>query len=581
MILEAIPDRLTDYLRGEARQFVILTRHFFNRFFINDIVAFEEQMKEKTIAAIALLGGLCGYVANTIFFKYASELFGADISQSWLEKCYFLFFGMLLMGFFTVLEWDVIFPDRRDYMNLASLPVKIRTIFVSKFVSLSSFTILFTLGINSFAVFAVLFYLPKWYSKSVLFLLLFGVVHMAVSFAANFFMFFAFIFLQGLLMTALGPGLFRRLSLLVRFALLTVFVFLLIVAVTESVVIFRIFDTLPALKEKNAALLYAFPPMWFAGLYETLLGNSDPIFHRLALIAAASLAIPVLGFFAAASLSYRRHIRRAWEEKRKSAVTQKIKNSLSTVFNAVAFRNPTQRAVFSFFGKTMLRSQIHKVRFISYLAVAMALSLILMATKFVRGAPLVVTNRTLLSIPLVFSFFLVAGIRSVSSVPAAAEARWIFRLVEFSERKHVFIGFKKAVFFGLLGPLALAVFIISYLLWGWKNAGLHSFFVLTVSTLLLQAVFFRYPKIPFACSYLPGKGRVHLFWLAYFIAFYLYVSILCVIEKELFLAPRNWISFYTVMLILLAGFKIYNDFIFSRKTPFVYDDEPEPVMVTM
>ena len=53
MILEAIPDRLTDYLRGEARQFVILTRHFFNRFFINDIVAFEEQMKEKTIAAIA------------------------------------------------------------------------------------------------------------------------------------------------------------------------------------------------------------------------------------------------------------------------------------------------------------------------------------------------------------------------------------------------------------------------------------------------------------------------------------------------------------------------------------------------
>ena len=130
-------------------------------------------------------------------------------------------------------------------------------------------------------------------------------------------------------------------------------------------------------------------------------------------------------------------------------------------------------------------------------------------------------------------------------------------------------------------PLALALFFISYWLWGWKSAGLHSLYVLAVSALWLQVVFFKFPKIPFACSYLPGKAKLQVLWLSYFTSFYLYVWLLSVIEKALFLAPQDFPWFFGLIAIFLAGFKFYNDHIFSHKTVIVYDDEPEPVMVTM
>ncbi len=55
---------------------------------------------------------------------------------------------MILMGFITVLEWDALFPDRRDYLILAPLPVRLPTLFTAKITALFLFLLVFTLALN-------------------------------------------------------------------------------------------------------------------------------------------------------------------------------------------------------------------------------------------------------------------------------------------------------------------------------------------------------------------------------------------------------------------------------------------------
>src|SRR5262249_9110149 len=53
---------------------------------------------------------------------------------------------MLAVGLFSVLSWDSTFPDRRDVLVLAPLPVRLRTLFLAKIAALAgalSLTVLF------------------------------------------------------------------------------------------------------------------------------------------------------------------------------------------------------------------------------------------------------------------------------------------------------------------------------------------------------------------------------------------------------------------------------------------------------
>ena len=565
-------------LRNGYDQFSILTRHFFHRFFQNDIVDFEDQMKEKVIGGMAFLGILGVQVANAILFKYQ---FFDEEGPSWVDKCYFLWVFMLLLGFITFVEWDVIFPDRRDYLNIIPLPVRVRTFFLAKSASFFLFIGIYSLAAHSLASFSFGYFLTRFRSGSPLFILRYMVAHLVAGSAANIFLFFLCVFVQGLLMSLLSYGLYKRISLVIRFALLTSIVFLLIVSLTASVSIPQSFSNFPAMKDTQARFLYAFPPMWFTGLYEYLLGNREPFFVTLSGYALGALLASVLGFFAVASISYTRHLKKSLEVRRGRFNLRKVKDLFSGIFDAIFLRNPTQRAVFHFFGQTLARSTLHKMRLFNYLAVSSALALIMLSTTQLLPSHLTTSNRTLFAIPLTLSFFILLGLRSLSNVPASLEANWVFQITERTPRRHYFAGLKKAVFFEALVPLFVLVFVFYYYLWGSKPALLHCLYGLAASVLLMEALFLRYPKVPFTCTFVPGKAKVHVYWLPYVIGFVVYASFLSSLERFLFAYPRYFLNYFVACGILFAASELYQNLYFYRRQPIVYHEEPEPVMISL
>jgi len=321
--------------------------------------------------------------------------------------------------------------------------------------------------------------------------------------------------------------------------------------------------------------------MWFTGLYEYLLGNPDAFFATLSRFALGAVLVSVLAFFGVATTSYARHLKKSLEVRRGRIKLQKVKDVLSRVFDAVALRNPTQRAVFHFFGQTLSRSTLHKMRLFNYLAVSSALALIMLGTTQLLRSRMTTSNRTLLAIPLILSFFLLLGIRSLANVPACLEANWVFQITERTPRRHYFAGLKKAVFFEALVPLFVLVFVFYYYLWGWKPALLHGFYGLAASVLLMEVLFLHYPKVPFTCTFVPGKAKVHVYWLPYVIGFLIYASFLSSLERFLFAYPRYFLNYFVICGVLFVASRLYQNFYFYSRQPIVYHEEPEPVMISL
>ena len=565
--------------RSKFRPYPVLVRHFFQRLFQNDFVAFEDQMKEKTISILAIIAILSAHVANSILMKY---MHGADEGTSWLEKCFFASFIMLILGFITVFEWDILFPDSRDFANLMVLPIRLRTIFTAKFTSLCGFVGLFAFGTNILAFLPFWFYLPKWQAEGdLLFFTRYIFVHLICLFAASFFVFFLAVFLIGILMLILPESLFRSLSLILRTLLMISFIFMMIYVVSASMAVSPPFQYLAGLKSTQSPLFYLFPPVWFTGLYETLLGNVDPQFRTASLFALISLVVVTFGFFITSALVYRKYCGNVEVKRRTNQKLLRLRHHFTRVFNSVVLHNPIQRGIFYFFGKTLRQSMVHKMRLATFVAFGFAFGLVLLVVNVNQPVFFSEPNRTLLSIPLILTFFLLKGIRSVANIPFRLDANWIFRITENKNLRFYAAGLRKGIIFFLLLPLAVLVMAFSTLLWGWAIGFLQGIFGFVMSVLLMEILFLNHNKIPFACAYLPGQAKAHILWPVYIVSFLAYVLLSVELEWLLLPKPLYFFIFFGAGFVAIMVVRIYQSRLFNEKKNLVYVEEPEPALVTL
>ena len=567
--------RLRD-LGEEFSQAGILTKHFFGRLFRNDIVDFEDQMKARLVAVLSVLAVIVGWSSYfLVFFRYE---FSPDVNTSWQDKNHVFLLVMILFGIVTLLEWEVLFPDRRDFVNLTPLPVRLRTVFAAKLTSFVAFIGLFSVAMNSFSSVAFALFLAQWRSDSVLFLVRHVLAHLASAFAACFSVFFACVFVNFLLLAVLPAGLYRRVSLLVRFALIGLFVFLLLTVLVEPGSLSGVIRSLAKLKDHGSPLLFRVPSLWFVGLYEVLLGNPDPVFAALAKRAGLAFGLSFLAFGLACALSYVRHFRKTLESAKGPRRLDRWRGGWDGLFQKLFLRTPEERAMGLFFSKTIRSSPKHRTVLVNGLAVGAALAtLSVVAAR--RGAQVLgPDNAFFLAQSLLAVFVLLASIRAVVNVPAALESNWIFRITESTDRSRYAVGLKKKILGQWLLPFAALIFLAH--LWLWKDgraAGLHAVFCLFVGGVGLEALFFRFRKIPFAGAHVPGKLRLQTRAVPYLIGFLALLSALSGLEKALLGHPARFWVFLPVFGALWA-FVWAGNTRFLKANALVFDEEPEPAM---
>lgn len=563
-------------LRTELSQLNILSRHFFGRMFRNETVDFEDQMKERLIVVLTLLAVFFAWSSELLLFKY---LIVPDANRSWQEKNYIFTLMMLVFAVVTLLEWDVLFPDRQDFSNLMPLPVRLRTMFTAKLVSFVLFIGMFSVAMTSVSSVLFAIYLAEWRAKSAAVLVRFIVSHILAGFAANFAVFFGFVLLQSFLMAAIPPGLYRKVSLLVRFVLITALVFLLFGFVVQPSMLGSSFHSLETLKNTGDPFLLRYPPLWFVGLYEVLVGTADPLFEAQARTGGLVLLLSLAAFAASSAVSYHRHVRRTLEVRKGSPAFSRIREGWRRFLSLTVFREPEERAVFGFFSDTLRSSGKHRMSLAYYLAVGAAAILIFVVSYRESFRALTPANGFLLVQPLLLVFALVAGIRVLVDRPAAPEANWVFRLTETPRTAKYLAGLKKSVLLHLILPLFVGVFALHAWLWDARTALLHAAFGLVISVLAVEAAFYHYRKVPFACTYIPGKLKLQFTAIPVLIGLLLTMMALAAIEKTILMDPGRGVAFLTVAAAALFAMRIGNKS-YYKKSSLLFEEEPQAAMVT-
>jgi hypothetical protein len=111
--------------------------------------------------------------------------------------------------------------------------------------------------------------------------------------------------------------------------------------------------------------------------------------------------------------------------------------------------------------------------------------------------------------PFVLIFAAVLGLRAALLLPAIQHAVWIFRLTESDERRHDQLAAVEHIFvlYGVVAPIVLALPAQLWVL-GIRNTVFGVPVMLAMGVALVEIWLARWHRIPFTCTYLPGKRPV-------------------------------------------------------------------------
>src|SRR6185369_10768485 len=124
-------------------QFRVLYREFLFRMVDLELLsAHAHGDMSRLFGQFAALFGFIGLLFAGVglqFAQFARKMRPESrLAFSWTSEHFLIATTMLIVGLLTVLSWDSTFPDRRDVLVLAPLPVRARTMFRAKLAALGT-----------------------------------------------------------------------------------------------------------------------------------------------------------------------------------------------------------------------------------------------------------------------------------------------------------------------------------------------------------------------------------------------------------------------------------------------------------
>jgi hypothetical protein len=546
-------------MNNEAR-FRELVWHFFGRFFDKESLSPQGQPEAGVIQTLGMLAPPGGFVCilMTVFHPLRWELVGL--------RFLFICYSMIAMGVVMVFEWDALFPDRRDYLILTPLPLRTFTLFVAKMAALGMFLAIFLAAINSFGVLLW----PGVERGGSIFAV--AGAHFAVVTAAGLFSALAIAALQGVLATAFRGAAYRRISTCAQTAVMAALIMFLFLAPLMG-------SSIGQLCRSNSPYLRWFPGFWFAGLYEELRPAvsrpgipvaAEQVLMRLGTMAVRSIWIALAIFTVTFLPGYRGHARRVLEAPEPNPKgPARIGQFVGAAINRL-LRDPVECGVFHFIGETVARSLKHRLFLATYGGIGAALVAMMLAS-----------GGSSRRVPLILSFVLISGLRAAFNFPSDLRANWAFQMSETSSVTAYIRATRKWVKLCAILPLFLLLAAIEAVGAPLTAVAFHFAYGVTVSIVLMEALFTGFHKVPFTCSHFPGKVNLVFLSVLYVFGFTLYSSYMTSLEEWLWAAPAAAVVFFSAIgagLVALGGAR---DRMLSREAGLEYEDEGNPAVRTL
>lgn len=513
-----------------------LAGHFFRGLFDLGILT-ESGVESFTRVIIGILAAIftCGLFLTRLYAGKYGALSAAASPAPYLQAlaaddAFAVAVPMWIVAFVTVLVSHSLFPDETDFRVLMALPVSRGLIFGAKLRALGRFAGLF-IGTAHLAMLPLVALMSagRWAEHRVVARL---VAYLAASGAGSVFAALAVVSMSGGLALLAPKSRVQTTLAAVRSATLCGLVLAL-----PLVARFPAFG--PAFAE-HSPYLFWLPPVWFVGLERTLLSESDAFFAELGATAAAALLVAALAAMATYVYAYRHFDRvmlRSFVARERSTRAWCLRLDWRS-------RPPGFSAVRAFLSATLGRSALHQGTVIALSACGGAL----VVNSFVRSgiasflsgeAP----GRRLLDAamwaPFVLVFVGTLAVRASMALPIERRANWVFRMTEREDtrRGQLQAAHDAMVRFGVALPI-LALLPLQLAIAG-PRAAVAPVVAGSAGLLIAEILLRDWRRIPFTCSYLPGKRTVTYTIVTAFAAFWFFTNIGGLLVKGCLARPER------------------------------------------
>ena len=556
------------------RQFLFLTRHFFTRFFDRENRP-EDSSHLTGIIQLLVLLALPGLMISIFLLPDHAPGSGftqgaaTELGRMWLrvgDRYVFVCYAMAVMGLVMTFKWDSLFPDRRDYLILTSLPISVRKLFAAKVVAMMAFLALFVITINAFPLLIV----PGIYSKSssVAGFLQAITGHAMGTAGGSIFAALFFASLQGVLINVLTPSRFRRISPWIQMVSMSVLVTILLITPLIK-------ESIRPLSQQGSVLLDYFPFIWFLGLYESFLPNgtlmpSSYLWGWTAIQAMATISsICAITYF----IGYRRYARKILESVDSDSIAPGWwRTRTSALLDRTILKTAQQRATFHFIGSIAGRSPKHRILTALYIGVGFALalsSLFAFDRRWTGAFPFHLSTMGMLEAPIILSFLAVTGLRATFNVPYELASNWMFQLTAGNDSAESLSAVRKWLFVCRIIPLYLLISVFEFLVFDPLTAVFRLVFDLLVTAILIEVFFFNFNKVPFTCSYPEKKLQLAVLAAGYLYGFTTYVGLTGVLKRSITAGAVRMLVFAALSTTFLIALGLYRR---RREMRIIYDE---------
>jgi hypothetical protein len=492
-------------MRNDRGVFSHLVEHFFRRFFDNDTLQTDGDTQTSVVRALAIVA-----VPGLMFAFWLQNAYPQRTMWGSIEDRYFfVLFSFVVMGIVAIFEWEMLFPDRLDFLILSPMSIRPSQMLGSKATALGGFIGLFLVGCNLWGMLimpAITRHVVGANGQARIvgdFWRQLGAHAAAVS-MAGLFAALLFVAIGGVLLCVLSARQFRVVSPVVQTVSVMGLVLLLLGYLQYG-------DAMQDLLSGPLGWMRWQPTLWFLAVYERLLhGDAAPAFAR-ELSGYAYRAVGISASVALATYPV------AWARMRRMAIeggasrrSQPPRWIASFVHRVV--REPGGRAVFHFIGQTITRNNKYQVYLAMYCGTGLAFSVACAVTLHAKGAGWALSQKGLHALMPLLVFWTVAGLRAAFAFPLNLAAAWVYRVTRVTNAAMNECA-EAARRWALLCALGVALCVTTVLLaLGWNAREILVELVCGVglAVLLTDAFFMFLQSIPFARPRMPGKTSLPL-----------------------------------------------------------------------
>ena len=470
---------------------------------------------------------------------------------------------LLVVGLSSVLTWDTTFPDRRDVMVLGTLPLSARVILLAKLSASGSLLGMAVLALNFASSLGESLVLGG--SQG-------GLLGVLRYFGASWWTFIAAaVFLYGAVLTVQGFAV----MLLPRRAFLQISALLQLVAFGVFLGARFLQPTLPNpqsfLEPANQHLIQLSPAFWFVAMLNQLNGTLPSDLDWLAARAWLAVVTVVLGAGTSLLLCYLRTMKKTVEEP-------DLVPSAGGWHWRPRWGSSLHSAIVLFCFRSIVRSRQHRLALAFYWSVVFAITLSWARSELI-GPPQPISVNFLVSTFLMVGFG-VLGLRGVFSLPIALRANWILRITQLRPTS-AYIGSTRRclTLFGVV-PIWTISAILSLHLEPWQHAAEHLAFLMVIGLVLVELGLMNFDKVPFTCSYLPGKTNIQvIFWGFTFVLFVL-AGLLAMYEYSALQNGPKFALLVGCALVSAVVLRIFND-IRARTAELYFEEVPAEIITRL